>query len=197
VARVVLLDAILPGPVGSGAARGDGPGMAGAPHSDAEWLAATARTLERYFGRSPGALHAGLDHRTPEEAMEMLLERMARLDLVPAAAGRPLLESMVAAQRASERMAGRYRPHRHDGPVTLIRARDLHPEDARRIPPSLLADAALGWGAFVSGPLDVETVGGDHLAMLTEPHVAELARVLRAALDLEAESALDSAAAGA
>ncbi|WP_266168880.1 non-ribosomal peptide synthetase [Dyella subtropica] len=188
VDRLVLIDAILPDTAVAEAV----PTTVPAPADDAEWLAATARTLERYFGRALGEMTAVLDGCPAAEGMERLLQRMAQLEVVPAEAGRSLLAAMLAAQKASEQLAAHYRPRSHDGPVTLIRARDLHAEDARRISPTLLMDNALGWGAFVTGPLDVQNISGDHLSMLTEPHVQELVDALLTALDVPGSSPLDS-----
>jgi amino acid adenylation domain-containing protein len=190
VERLVLIDAILPDAALADAVTTTVP----APADEAGWLAATARTLERYFGREPGDILAALDDGPAEQGMERLLQRMAQLELVPAEAGRSLLAAMLAAQQASERQATAYRPQSHDGPVTLIRARDLHPEDARRIAPTLLADDALGWDGFVSGPLELRTVAGDHLSMLTEPYVQALAEALLSALNVPGSEPRDAAA---
>jgi thioesterase domain-containing protein len=56
----------------------------------------------------------------------------------------------------------RYRPGPHDGPVSLIHARDsvVRPDE---------------WRARVRGPLTVTTVAGDHYSMLRPPLVAQVA----------------------
>jgi amino acid adenylation domain-containing protein len=195
VALLALMDAILPdcafgAPV-------DAPSMAAAAPDDAQWLADTARTLERYFQRSLGITAQDLRALSPDGQMARVLDALVRADLVPASAGLSLLSSILAAQKASERAASRYRPGRFDGPVTLLRAGDLHPDDARRIPAALLADPALGWGAFADGGIQVHMVAGDHLSMLTEPLVEGLADALRSCLDAaEGIGAADSRRAG-
>jgi amino acid adenylation domain-containing protein len=180
VAVLALIDTILP----DGAVSGTAP-RPPTPRGDTQWLAATARTLERYLGRSFGDTVQALAHLPYEHGMEVLLDLLLREDVMPASGARTLLEAMLAAQRASEDIASRYRPRRYDGALTLIRAETLHPEDAARIPAALIEDPALGWNAFADAR--VVTVKGDHLSMLAEPQVAQLAQALRAALDVETE----------
>lgn len=63
------------------------------------------------------------------------------------------------------------------GPITFFRARD-----------SLMCTTATGgWEAVTSQPLRVRELAGNHVTIVTEPHVEHLARELRAAL-AEAEA---------
>ncbi|HEX2242874.1 MAG TPA: hypothetical protein VHK27_06405, partial [Gammaproteobacteria bacterium] len=43
--------------------------------------------------------------------------------------------------------------------------------------------AAWGWDQFSEGPVEVHVVPGDHLTMMTEPHVQVLAERLKACLN--------------
>jgi thioesterase domain-containing protein/acyl carrier protein len=61
------------------------------------------------------------------------------------------------------------------GNVTLIVA-------ARRMREVLLQSPSLGWGEVIP-TLNVRNVESDHLGLLEEPHVAEVAAIFRAALD--------------
>lgn len=77
---------------------------------------------------------------------------------------------------ANERAAASYRAQPYAGDVVVFRAAADH-FDA----PEAIADG-LGWKPVVTGELSVEDVPGGHLSMLEEPHVAEVAHVLRSAL---------------
>jgi thioesterase domain-containing protein len=61
--------------------------------------------------------------------------------------------------------------------VTVFRAAAVPPEVAAEQP------ADLGWGRISGEPADVHTVPGDHITMLAEPNVHELASRLKAALE--------------
>ena len=63
-----------------------------------------------------------------------------------------------------------YTPKPYAGSATLFRARDRAAV--------FLVDPELGWGGLVER-LDIREVPGDHLTLLTKPHVETLAAELR------------------
>ncbi|MFD9733339.1 amino acid adenylation domain-containing protein [Umezawaea sp. NPDC059074] len=74
-----------------------------------------------------------------------------------------------------------YRPDVLAEDVALIRATAALPgllEPAHDAARSLHRDPANGWGGLVGGRLDVVDVPGDHLEMMEEPHVREVANAL-------------------
>jgi thioesterase domain-containing protein/acyl carrier protein len=75
-----------------------------------------------------------------------------------------------------------YRPYA--GRIVLFRlaARDAM-SDSLFDPALGEIDPALGWGAVAIGGVEVHEIGGDHVGMLTEPHVSEVAAGLRPHLD--------------
>jgi thioesterase domain-containing protein len=52
-------------------------------------------------------------------------------------------------------------------------------------------DAELGWQELVSGGLEIQKVSGDHLSILSEPHVRLWAEVLKTRLQSEATGLSD------
>jgi thioesterase domain-containing protein len=73
----------------------------------------------------------------------------------------------------------RYVPRSYDGPLTLLRARELR-EGA--VESAAARDETFGWGAVCRGPVESLRVSGHHFNMVFEPHVRELAAVLRGVL---------------
>ena len=65
----------------------------------------------------------------------------------------------------------RYRIRPYGGQVLLVRAKDKSYFDVD------ISDPTYGWGSLVNG-LDACDIEGDHLSILRDPHVAELARQL-------------------
>jgi thioesterase domain-containing protein len=81
-----------------------------------------------------------------------------------------------------------YRPDVLAEDVALIRATAALPsllEPAHDAARSLHRDPANGWGGLVGGRLDVVDVPGDHLEMMEEPHVREVANALAELLEGE------------
>lgn len=68
-----------------------------------------------------------------------------------------------------------YRGNLYKGKVILIRA------EARSVADSPTLD--MGWGRFAQGGVEIRTVPGDHVSMLTRPYVRSLAEQLRECID--------------
>jgi thioesterase domain-containing protein len=66
--------------------------------------------------------------------------------------------------------------------VVLFRAREPLADFLNGMPESLRNDETWGWQQYSDGPPVVEYVPGNHLTMMTHPHVGQLAQRLRAAL---------------
>jgi thioesterase domain-containing protein len=93
--------------------------------------------------------------------------------------GETVARRIAANDLASMHAAHGFVPSVYAGPLTLLRAEQVA---AGLSPPS--ADS-FDWGKWCEKPVDVRAVPGTHHDMITLPHVAELARALRAVLDAE------------
>jgi amino acid adenylation domain-containing protein len=186
VALVAVLDASAPGTK----SRLEG------GYDDATRLAENARTVERFLGVTLDIREEDLRGLPRERQLGLFVERVraargdgsqpseeAALDLL-LGGGTDWIERMLDTSRAATEASLRYRPTPYPGRVALFRSEQVDP----RLPSAIAADPALGWGAFVTGPLEVHAVGGDHQTMIAEPHVGDLARRLEACLE-RAESA--------
>jgi amino acid adenylation domain-containing protein len=69
-----------------------------------------------------------------------------------------------------------YRPAPLHVPVALFRATEM-------TRPRMLLDEALGWGRLIGGDVEVHWVPGDHLSIIMEPLVRQLATLLSDALN--------------
>ncbi|MGD2115390.1 MAG: hypothetical protein PVG07_10075, partial [Acidobacteriota bacterium] len=77
--------------------------------------------------------------------------------------------------KANCRAVAGYRPGIYPGPITLFRTgSDPDPVSGSGPEP----DGTRGWSAHSPEPVAVETVPGDHITLLAEPHVRVLARRL-------------------
>src|SRR5262249_50262987 len=134
----------------------------------------------RFLGRAAG-VDVGLG--APE------LRAVAGDAMIPhvfdALRGRGLLPPEIDARRLGAVMAAfkaaatsAYRPGaKWDGPTLCLRARDAHPDDGEPTPAqrAVLERPARGWEEHTSRPIAVLTVAGDHVSMLSDPHVAAVA----------------------
>jgi thioesterase domain-containing protein len=95
---------------------------------------------------------------------------------LPHDAGLEQVRRYVAVYQLNHRAAGRYRPRAvYPGAVALFRAAERSAEEG--------PDPALGWGAWVGGPLQIHVVPGTHNTFIEEPNVPVLAERLRFCLD--------------
>src|SRR5262249_44653269 len=80
-----------------------------------------------------------------------------------------------------------YAPPRYPGRITIFRAVEAGPEShyAMRHPALGNPEIITGWSGLTSEPLEVFDVPGDHITMMTEPHVRVMAEYLNACLDRE------------
>ncbi|VDC19066.1 Surfactin synthase subunit 3 [Pseudogemmobacter humi] len=122
---------------------------------------------------------AGYARRKAAHKLSELRHRIEKLKLTFAArfgrtaAPASTVEEFVAANELAVRA---YRPRPYPQRLTIIRATDniFDSPDAIR--------TGLGWAPVAGGGFDLFDVPGDHLSILEEPAVSELARVLRKAL---------------
>ncbi len=153
--------------------------------SETDWVRRLAGDIEQMTGARLGvdaALTAhGVIATDGARAFEVLAERLVATGWWPADAPRYALAGYLNVYRAN--LATRYRAPASalDVPLTLFTAavQDLH----GTTPAAAAVQQQPGWGwpHLVRG-VSQQEVPGDHLGMLTEPHVAALAEAVRAAL---------------
>jgi thioesterase domain-containing protein/glycosyltransferase involved in cell wall biosynthesis len=110
----------------------------------------------------------------PADPAAFVLGRLKELKLLSPGAGLPELWRGLAVYRAHRKAIHDYEPEIWPGKLTLLRAS----EDPGGGP-----DPALGWGASSTEPVEIHRVPGRHQTILSEPHVAALARVLTGCLE--------------
>jgi thioesterase domain-containing protein len=76
--------------------------------------------------------------------------------------------------------AVQYKPKPYSGPVALFRSSQPAGDSN--------ADPQYGWGGIVRGALEVHQIPGDHMSIMSEPHVAVLANRISSCLRRAGES---------
>jgi amino acid adenylation domain-containing protein len=138
---------------------------------DAEYLSLIAISIERFFGKSLSVSYEELQPLDPDERLNYLLERLKMINFFPPEAKPSQIRGFLQVAKANDQAyyvpKGVYRNR-----ITLFRAS----EEFRDAP-------AMGWDKFSSELVETHDVPGDHVTMVTEPHVQVLAKKLRACLD--------------
>lgn len=147
------------------------------------YLVKIARLIERWAGKDLGITYEALQPLTPAGQMTYLEERLKTVDILPPQAGRAQVHGLVQVFKASTRNCVRYVARgTYPGPVTLLRAADIHIEDTGIRINLRSDDETWGWNQLAEENVDVHIVPGDHVTMMAEPHVRELASKLAACI---------------
>ncbi|ATB51485.1 MupA/Atu3671 family FMN-dependent luciferase-like monooxygenase [Corallococcus macrosporus] len=174
VALLGILDSVAPVPRSQ---------PLGADWDQAEWLRLIGSLLLRLYGKDVGLSVEALRALTPEAQVDLLMARMQACGLLPPEADRTQFLGFVRTFQADQQSTY-VPPAPYPGPLTFFRAEVLHPDNLPVEELRWTLDApALGWERFTTEPVTVHVVPGDHLSMMTEPHVQALARVLAGCLD--------------
>jgi len=147
---------------------------------DAYWLMEIADYLKRLWGVDLGLSYEILNALPPETQMLHFVSRLKDTPFGAAGAGLEPLRRLLGVFKTNVRAFRLYRPGTYPGPITLFRPAQAtgEPEDE-----AAAADPTLGWGALSPHPVKIETVPGDHISALAEPHVRTLAGRLRTCID--------------
>jgi len=124
----------------------------------------------------------------PERRLEYIWQVANSSDSRPTKLSLQQVKRMYERLSIHVRLVEKYRAQPYPGKLTLFRVQDQNG-------PEWLGPT-LGWDQLIEGDLDVRYVSGDHVTMLSNPHVQLLARELRTALD-HFDSSTQPRAAGA
>ncbi len=153
---------------------------AGEPEDDVDLLLDIVAYVANLWGKELSLSREELEGLEPGARLDRVLDLLRGADFLPPGAGLDRLSRTLAVYRANLAAVRSYHPQVFGGGgggggAVLFRATEA--PDARMD----LAD--LGWGRFLSGPLEIETVPGHHLNLLAEPNVRILAERLRRCLN--------------
>jgi thioesterase domain-containing protein len=136
----------------------------------------TPALVAKFFGFAMD--DAQLARQTREEQARYVARSFGDLVMLPPDIAES--EHQLSVYRAHLEALCSYVPRMYEGPVTLIRAHQSITDVGRL--GLFNQDPTHGWGSVSAEAVRVHDVPGNHFSMLFEPHVEELARVLRRAL---------------
>ena len=112
-----------------------------------------------------------------EQQIDYLLAAARRANLLPPGCDRELINRIVEIHKLNFLALQCYAAEVYPGPLTVFRAAETSPDTLE--PVGARHDAFLGWSSLSRHPVEVVQVPGDHMTMLTNPHVTVLADRLR------------------
>jgi thioesterase domain-containing protein len=138
---------------------------------DARYLTDLAILIEHFSGKNLSVSYDDIQQLQPDEQLNYLLERLKIVNFLPPEATLPQFRGYLQVLKANDQTV--YVPKEvYRNRITLLRTSE-----------QLYDDLAMGWDKVSSEQVQIHDVPGDHITMLTEPHVQILAKQLRACLD--------------
>jgi len=111
---------------------------------------------------------------TPEQRLDLLVERGRGSSLLPDKTDRAGMRRLLSVFQNNALAAVRYVPGRLEGRILLIR-----PRIPSRAAPGIPGDDLNGWGPLAAGGVDLRWIEGTHGQMLQKPFVLELGEHVR------------------
>jgi thioesterase domain-containing protein len=143
------------------------------------------RYVEVYYKRSLGITMQDLARHQGDgldQLIAFVTERMRAAQVLPPDVDFQVARRMYDIFMEHTKAFFDHQPSRYTGPLTLMRAQTPLPADMA--PTRMPSDTrTLGWSAYCDQPITVIDVPGDHITVLTQGPVRQLAERLGAALD--------------
>ena len=155
----------------------------------ARMLTRTASIFERMFGKDIGGVsYDVLKRLAPEEQLEYVSERFQIANIFPPGVGTKQLRGLLRVTKVNQET--HYVPQEvHPTRISLFRASEKVPkeivgsEEIYRLLYDNDIDKLWGWNQFSIGEVEVHTVPGDHLTLMSGSNVQVLATKLKACLE--------------
>jgi len=148
---------------------------------DAQWLINIAKSLQIAFAKDLEMDAQPLLSLDPNEQLKYVLEYFHMLSVLPPDADTTYLKHLLQAYKAHHMVE--YVPQQiNPVPITLFCSSEFLSDEPIVLPSEFLQDESWGWSQFSSEPVDIQLVPGNHVSMMTQPHVQVLAERLNACM---------------
>ncbi|NEO57698.1 MAG: AMP-binding protein [Okeania sp. SIO3B5] len=157
---------------------------------DTKYVSEVVRLFEYFLKENLEISYNDLKVFSPDEQLDYVTERLVKkLHVRPSEAAKRQVHGFVKVLKASVYAMGHYHPKKlYPTPIALFRSSDVRVwstaigvTDAMRN--QLQKNSSLGWEQLSKSSVELETVPGDHITMMLEPHVQVLAERLKIYLD--------------
>ncbi len=176
IALVAILDALAPvlkiEPVGE-------------DWDEARWLIAALQPIANLEGRALDIGYEDLRLLEPDEQLNRMVTWLKDVNWLIPEAGTNQVRGLMQAYRAISKAIACYGP-RDTLPTRLAIFRSSQPPSSESLSSAMaeiMRDPTWGWSRFAEGEVMLYTVPGDHMTMMTPPHVQVLAERLVACFE--------------
>ncbi|MBP5972479.1 amino acid adenylation domain-containing protein [Brasilonema sp. CT11] len=152
----------------------------GVDWDDTKWLTEFAKALEIAFAKNLDISYETLEALEPKEQLKCVLQHFQMVNIMPPDAETTQLDNLVQVFKANHLVD--YVPPQQVYPtrIALLRSSEASVDDSTsELPSEILQDTVWGWGEFSCEPVDIYFVPGNHITMMTQPHVQVLAKQLK------------------
>jgi amino acid adenylation domain-containing protein len=147
---------------------------------NARWICEIAVSVEELSGENLQISYEVLAFLTPEKQLNYFKQQLEMVAVLPPQADIKLVRGFLQVYQTECQLD--YVPHNTSPtPITLFRAQEINSQQENSS--HLFQDPAYGWNQFSDGEVEIHTVPGNHISMMTEPHVKVLAQKLQKSLE--------------
>jgi len=174
LAHLILLDTI---------ALGDGPREEVSESDLITWF--FAELLWYGHRMDPSGMTLSSNGADPDTLFDSIFHQAIDCGIVPSDSSPRLIRRLYDIFRANYEAVLNYRHEPLDRDITLLKSSERMPVDAEQvhhIVGSSFTSSTNGWERLAPRSLTVINVAGDHLSMMSEPNIADVAAKLEAAL---------------
>lgn len=157
---------------------------------DTKYMSEVVRLFEYFLKENLEISYNDLKVFSPDEQLDYVTERLVKkLHVRPSEGAKRQVHGFVKVLKASVYAMGHYHPEKlYPTPITLFRSSDVRVWNTAigvtdAIRNQLQKNSCLGWEQLSQRSVELETVPGDHITMMLEPHVQVLAERLRVRID--------------
>jgi amino acid adenylation domain-containing protein len=149
-----------------------------AVRNDTQWLVAVANMLQHLYGKTVTLSLESLEVLDWPDRLDRFAQSLIDAKIISADADRKEVRGLVEVYKSQAQML--YRPKAPYPLLDLVLLRAAEPlaDFVDGIPESMKKDETWGWSDYGQGSVQVETIPGDHLTMMTKPHCNALAERL-------------------
>ncbi|MCG6137936.1 MAG: amino acid adenylation domain-containing protein [Nostoc sp. LLA-1] len=150
----------------------------GANWDDPMFLIHLVGVWENFYGKKFDLTYDLLQSMTPDEQINCLKEQLQTLGLLPLEVRTEQIMGLVEVFKAQLQVRYVAPKDVYRTKIALFRAQEIHQDST-----AVLNEPAYDWDLFSDGPVDVYSIPGNHISMMTEPHVQNLAERLKACIE--------------
>ncbi len=159
---------------------------------NAKWLVEFAGAIEIVYAKKLDISYETLQYLVWEEQLKYVLQRLKNADILPPDDEITQLNNKVQLLKANSLV--NYVPQQvYPSRITFLRASETSAveESNSEVLSEILQDVTWGWSKFSAESVDVHFVPGNHITMMSQPHVQVLAERLKACIEQAQEATGD------